>query len=55
MVRELPTVFIRGQKYYVDERLREYRNCANPHVRIPFSQMRIIIPKNQLKKTEGFL
>jgi hypothetical protein len=34
--RILPIVTIKGRKYYVDERLREYRAVDNPHVRISF-------------------
>ncbi|MBA7667662.1 hypothetical protein ES703_75759 [subsurface metagenome] len=35
IVRRLPTVTIRGKKYYLDARLREYRAVDDPHDRIP--------------------
>jgi len=31
MARRLPTVKINGKTYYVDTRLRQYRNVENPH------------------------
>lgn len=34
-VIQLPTVTIKGRKYYLDARLREYRAVDDPHVRIP--------------------
>lgn len=34
-VRTLPIVTIKGKRYFVDERLREYRAVENPHDRIP--------------------
>jgi hypothetical protein len=34
-VRMLPIVTIKGKRYFVDERLREYRAVENPHDRIP--------------------
>ena len=34
-VRQLPTVTIKGRKYYFDARLREYRAVDDPHDRIP--------------------
>jgi hypothetical protein len=34
----LPIVTIKGRRYFVDERLREYRAIDNPHVRISFDE-----------------
>jgi hypothetical protein len=31
--RRLPTVRIRGKRYFIDDRLRELRNIENPHDR----------------------
>lgn len=31
MARRLPTIEINGKTYYVDNRLRQYRNVENPH------------------------
>ena len=39
MVRELPIVSIDGKKFYVDERLKEYRETTNPNSRIRFDEL----------------
>ena len=39
MVRQLSIVLIDGKKYFLDERLREYRRIENPHVRIAFHEL----------------
>lgn len=38
-VRALPRVVIDGVEYFVDERLREFRRCDNPHERITFDEL----------------
>ena len=39
MVRQLPIVQIEGKEFFVDERLKEYRQTDNPHKRITFCQL----------------
>ena len=39
MVRQLPIVNIDGKHYFVDERLKEYRETINPHNRIKFEEL----------------
>lgn len=39
MVRQLPIVNIDGKHYFVDERLKEYRETSNPHNRIKFKDL----------------
>jgi hypothetical protein len=39
MVRQLPIVLIEGKKYFLDERLQEYRRIENPHQRIAFHEL----------------
>lgn len=36
MPRRLPIVLIRGKRYFLDMRLRQYRNVENPHEWIDF-------------------
>jgi len=33
-VRQLPTVYVRGKTYFVDDRLNELRSVTNPHDRV---------------------
>ena len=39
MVRQLPMVLIEGKRYFLDERLQEYRRMENPHQRIAFHEL----------------
>jgi hypothetical protein len=39
MVRQLPIVKIESKHYFVDERLKEYREISNPHNRIRFEDL----------------
>lgn len=39
MVRQLPIVLIEGKRYFLDERLQEYRRMENPHQRIAFHEL----------------
>jgi hypothetical protein len=39
MVRQLPIVQIEGKEFFVDERLKEYRQTNDPHNRITFDQL----------------
>lgn len=36
--RRLPVIKINGERYFVDERLREYRSVSRPWDAIPFEQ-----------------
>jgi hypothetical protein len=51
MVRQLPVVLIEGQKYFCDERLKEYRQVENPYSRIRFNEIgerRVTLVENEI-------
>lgn len=37
-VIKLPTIEIQGEPYYVDKRLKQFRNVQNPHDTVPFDE-----------------
>ena len=39
MVTQLSIVKIDGKHYFVDERLKEYRETTNPHSKIAFDEL----------------
>jgi hypothetical protein len=56
MVRQLPIVLIEGKKYFLDERLQEYRGIENPHQRIAFHELgerKPLLPEQTKKRSKG--
>ncbi len=53
--RMLPKWKINGKVYYLDQRLREFRNVDNPHDRIDFARYRdmTLVRKNTEPTTKG--
>ena len=39
MVTQLETVELLGKKWYIDERLKQFRNVDNPHEFLSFDEM----------------
>jgi len=56
MVRQLPIVLIEGKKYFLDERLQEYRRIENPHQRIAFHELgerKPVLHEQTKKRSKG--